>query len=92
MIEIPNPKSRIRGIIHRAGQSGSAAVQGSEMTELLSTKERLEYLLNEARRQLQQGAYRMASSWAYHAKRLAGDDLALCEQAEAVLEAARRAA
>jgi hypothetical protein len=59
----------------------------------LTRKEQLEYLLAEARRQLQQGSYRMALSWAYHARRLAAeDDRSYCEQAEALLDAARRAA
>ena len=39
-----------------------------------ATPERLEYFLNEARRLLQQGAYRMAMTWAYHARQMAGDD------------------
>jgi hypothetical protein len=52
----------------------------------------MEYFLTEARRQLRQGAFRMALSWAYHARRLAGEDRSLCEQADAVLEDVRRAA
>ena len=54
-----------------------------------TSPERLEYLLNEARRLLQQGAYRMAMTWAYHARQLAGDDRAMCERADALLAAAR---
>jgi hypothetical protein len=57
----------------------------------LSAKERMEYCLAEARRQLQQGAMRMALSWAYHARRLAGEYPLFREEADALMEAARRA-
>ena len=55
-----------------------------------STKEQLDYFLTEARRQLQQGAYRMAQTWAYHARQLAGDDKERSAQAEALFAAAQR--
>ena len=57
-----------------------------------SPSERFEYFLSEARRQLQQGAIRMAVTWAYHARQLAADDPAQCEQADALFAAARLAA
>ncbi len=56
----------------------------------LTTREGLEYLLQEARRQLHLGAYRTAMTWAWQARRLAGDNPAMFEQAEALLSAARR--
>jgi hypothetical protein len=62
------------------------------MTQQLSGKEEMEYLLSEAQRQLRLGAYRMAQTWAYHARRLAGDDPDLQEQADALLRAARQPA
>ena len=62
-----------------------------EPTLTQSPTERMEYLLSEARRQLQQGAYRMALTWAFHARQLAADHPLLREQADALVAAARRA-
>jgi hypothetical protein len=55
-----------------------------------TTKEHLDYLLTEARRQLKLGAYRMAQTWAYHARQLAGDDQDRSAQADALFAAAQR--
>ena len=54
----------------------------------LPQNEHFQYLLTEARRQLHQGAYRMALTWAYHARRLAGDDRERRDEADALLAAA----
>jgi hypothetical protein len=57
----------------------------------LSPTEQFDYLLKEARRQFQLGAYRMALTWAFHARQMAKDDPAQREQADALFSAARLA-
>jgi hypothetical protein len=64
----------------------------NDLSVTLNPTERLEYLLSEARRQLKLGAYRMALTWAFHARQLAGDHPAFREQADDLVTAARLAA
>ncbi len=54
--------------------------------------EQFDYLLAEARRQLQLGAWRMARTWAFHARQLAGSDLTRAQQANELYAAAQRIA
>ncbi|MBW3622454.1 MAG: hypothetical protein KY468_03485 [Armatimonadetes bacterium] len=64
----------------------------SDLCLTLTPAERMDYFLSEARRQLQVGAYRMAMTWAFHARQLAGDNPIFREQADDLITAARRAA